>query len=159
MYLFSKRLKTWCSDSSAYLRKWKPLWHVITKKPVWEKTRQLRRKKHSQGPGLQPGPGRTSQIWCAEILTGRQLLRCYLAIWNRIKTESLYFRICQDKGRGTGSWEESCMWTSGKISPKQILGLMRNKRILKIRRFACDFVCNRPDFMCELPEKVPPKQN
>ena len=28
-----------------------------------------------------------------------------------------------------------------KSPPKQILGLMRNKKILKIRRFACDFAC------------------
>ena len=34
-----------------------------------------------------------------------------------------------------------------KSPPKQILGLMRNKKILKIRRFARNFACNRPDFM------------
>ena len=42
---------------------------------------------------------------------------------------------------------------------KQILGMIRNKKILKSRRFARNFACNRPDFMCELSEKVPPKQN
>ena len=36
---------------------------------------------------------------------------------------------------------------------------VRNKKILKSRRFARNFACNRPDFMCELSEKVPPKQN
>lgn len=30
---------------------------------------------------------------------------------------------------------------------KQILWLMGNKKILKIRRFARDFACKRPDFM------------
>ena len=34
-----------------------------------------------------------------------------------------------------------------KSPPKQILGLMRNKKILKIRRFASKIACNRPDFM------------
>ena len=31
------------------------------------------------------------------------------------------------------------LWTSEKISPKQFLGMMRNKKILKIRRFARNF--------------------
>ena len=47
---------------------------------------------------------------------------------------------------GTISYETK-VWTSEKISPKQILGMMRNKKILKIRRFVRDFACNRPDFM------------